>query len=290
MNLLIDGSSLLWRSYYTSDRDVDGVTKKFLSQVQLYASMYNSQDIYIAWDKKILRGKNFRQLSGEGEYKAQRDKSVAENVYVSQPIIHKISHALGCRNLYPWTMEADDIISWLSTTLGGSSVVITTDGDMLQLINTTTCVYNPQKKLTIDHNNFDTIMEMPIEHFLAYKAILGDKSDNIEGITGFGPVNSKILAKKWVEKTEPINEEMTAIIERNLQLMDLSIGYILAGEKELEAYNLQIAQYKDVKFDEVKFNALCKEYKYYDMIEDLTLWKRAFEKSPLLQILDELTF
>tara|TARA_R110000824_G_scaffold81550_2_gene204956 strand:- start:988 stop:1860 length:873 start_codon:yes stop_codon:yes gene_type:complete len=290
MNLLIDGSSLLWRSYYTSDREVDGTTKKFLSQVQSYASMYNSQDIYIAWDKKLLRGKNFRQLSGEGEYKAQRDKSLAEKVYASQPITHKLSHALGCKNLYPWTMEADDIISWLSTTLDGSNIVITTDKDMLQLIDSKTCVYNPQKKLTIDHNNFDTIMEMPIEHFLPYKAILGDKSDNIEGIKGFGPVNSKILAKKWIEKSEPIDDEMIAIIERNLKLMDLSIGYVLAGEKELEAYNLQLNQHKDVKFDVDKLNVLCKEYKYYDMIEDVTLWKRAFEKSPLLQILDELPF
>ena len=133
-------------------------------------------------------------------------------------------------------------------------------------------------------------MEMPIEHFLPYKAILGDKSDNIEGIKGFGPVNSKILAKKWIEKSEPIDDEMIAIIERNLKLMDLSIGYVLAGEKELEAYNLQLNQHKDVKFDVDKLNVLCKEYKYYDMIEDVTLWKRAFEKSPLLQILDELPF
>ena len=42
--------------------------------------------------------------------------------------------------------------------------------------------------------NFEEIMNVPLNAFLYYKAILGDSSDNIKGFPGFGKVRSRKLA------------------------------------------------------------------------------------------------
>ena len=95
MNLLIDGSSLLWRTHYANvSQNRSGLENNihvFIKSLKSYASMYNSQDVYIAWDKKLLRQKNFRQISTEGTYKGHRNKTEANQVYEAQPKIHKIT-------------------------------------------------------------------------------------------------------------------------------------------------------------------------------------------------------
>ena len=295
MNLLIDGSSLLWRVHHANkSQKREGVTNtiySFIKSINAFANTYNSRDIYIAWDKKLKKkNSNFRETNTEGSYKGQRDKTEAQKVYASQEDIHKVTEMLGCKNLYPWTMEADDIIAWLSTTLEGSNTIITTDKDMLQLIDSKTCVYNPQKKSTIDKANFETSLGMPIEHFLAYKAILGDYSDNIRGINGCGPVNSKRMAKLWIETPDEVNEENTKIIEDNIKLMDLSIGYTLAGPSEVECYKRQIDYYKDLDTDMEAFTVVCKEKEFNSILKSIDNWKRTFEKPHLLKILGDLAF
>jgi len=293
MNLLIDGSSLLWRTHYASNaQNLTGVSSDiylFLKCLKSYANMYNTRNIYIAWDKKLNTEENFRILKTNGEYKNHRNEKNAKEVYESQEDIHKVTEMLSCKNLYPWIMEADDIIAWLSKTLEGQNIIITTDCDMLQLINNRTCVYHPRKKIIIDHKNFTTTQGMPIEHYIAYKAILGDTSDNIKGINGYGPVGAKKLAKTWIEKTEPIKPEYVNIIETNTQLMDLSIGYTFAGTKEVDIYQEQLNNLKDITPDFVTFEDFCNKHHFDSIIKDINKWKKTFESSRLLDILNNIT-
>ena len=293
MNLLIDGSSLLWRSHHANKAQHKATTENdiyiFIKNTKTYASMYNSKSIYIAWDKKICKELNFRQTEVDCDYKGTRDKGEAQQVYASQPMIHEATEALGCKNLYPWMMEADDIIAWLSKTLEGQNVVITTDGDMLQLINSNTCVFNPRKKLTIDDKNFETELGMPIEHFLPYKAILGDSSDNIKGVAGYGKVYSKRLAKEWVDKEE-IAPEHIAIIEKNIKLMDLNIGYTHGGDKEVDVYKEQLEKYNGLSTNFENFEKICDKYNFELIINDMSHWKSTFQKSGLMELLSNMNF
>jgi len=292
MNLLIDGSSLLWRSHFANKAagrsGAATNTHLFLKSLKSYSSEYNCKNIYIAWDKKLCDEKNFRQTSTDGDYKGNRNKDDAVEVYAAQPQIHEVTQTLGCKNLYPRTMEADDIIAWLSKTLDGNNIIVTTDNDMLQLVNTRTCVFHPKKKHIIDHNNFESIVGMPVEHYLPYKAILGDASDNIRGVDGCGPVGSKRLAKKWVEK-QHIDEDKVVIIEKNIKLMDLNIGYTLGGIEEELSYKEQLKQYSELKPDMGEFIKLCKEYEFNSILNDIHKWKNTFEKSCLLDFFDKLT-
>jgi len=284
----------LWRTHYSNkSRNMTGDGPDiylFLKSVKSYATMYNTRDVYIAWDKKLGNASNFRTESTDGDYKGTRSNEAAQEVYATQPKIDKATELLGCKNFYPWIMEADDIISWLSITLEGNNVIVTTDNDMLQLINKKTCVFHPKKKTTIHHDNFEESLGMPIEHYLSYKAILGDKSDNIKGIDGCGPVRSKKMAKVWMETPEKIPDKERVIIEQNIQLMDLSIGYKLAGETETKLYKKQLDIYKDIEPDFEGFESLCRKYAMNSILKDIEVWKATFEKPYLLKFLEEVSF
>jgi DNA polymerase-1 len=142
-------------------------------------------------------------------------------------------------------IEADDAIAYMSelvTKSGGTSIIYSTDKDFFQMVNESVKVYNPVKKKTYD---IDMILETYGVHpnnFVFYRALLGDKSDNIDGIKGAG---EKTVLKYIPELADPTSEvdlylieqryvdmkkkpklienilNNTDIVERNLQLMNL---------------------------------------------------------------------
>jgi len=289
MNLLIDGSSLLWRNHYANKAQdkasVDNNIQSFLVTLKSYATMFNTRNIYIAWDKKMGEGESFRKTESAGEYKGQRDKSEAVIVYEAQPEIAKATEMLGCKNLSPFCLEADDIIAWLSHTLEDHCVIITTDQDMLQLINHKTSVFSPKKKITIDKSNFQDIVGMPIEHFLPYKAILGDVSDNIRGVYGYGPVNAKKLAKIWYDDRKSIDEEKTQIIEQNLSLMDLGTGYNRNGDTEVKFYEQQCNELSTLIPELETFKTFCEKYNFNRILDKFDEWEKTFDIPYLYSIL-----
>jgi len=142
-------------------------------------------------------------------------------------------------------IEADDTIAYMSelvTKNGGTSIIYSTDKDFLQMVNENVKVYNPVKKKTFD---VDVILETYNVHpdnFVFYRSLLGDKSDNIDGIKGAGEktllkyipelsdpnveVNLDLLKQKYadIKKKPKVIESIldnSNIVNRNLQLMNL---------------------------------------------------------------------
>jgi DNA polymerase-1 len=142
-------------------------------------------------------------------------------------------------------VEADDVIAYMSelvTKNGGTSIIYSTDKDFLQMVNENVKVYNPVKKKTFD---IDVILEtygVHPDHFVFYRSLLGDKSDNINGIKGAGEktllkyipefadptveVNLDLIEQKYIDikKKPKLVENIldnSDIVIRNLQLMNL---------------------------------------------------------------------
>jgi DNA polymerase-1 len=290
MNLIIDGSSLLHRSHWinkTRDKqsEYDDIYI-FLNSLRFYAKQFSPDSIYIAWDKKLLwPSTNFRKTSITCEYKAHRDKDAASEVFECEDKLFEITSTLCCKNIYPRTMEADDVIAWLCHNLEGIKVVVTADNDMLQLVNKDTKVFLSRKKTIINEQNFEKEIGIPLKYFLPYKAILGDKSDNINGVAGYGKKKAVDFAKIYKDNTKPIIQEHLNIIENNLKLMDLSKGYIIAGEEEVKCYNEQMAELTYIQPDLSKFKAYCKEYKFNSFLDKFDEWRYLFKGSRLMDIL-----
>jgi DNA polymerase-1 len=142
-------------------------------------------------------------------------------------------------------IEADDAIAYFSelvTKNGGTSIIYSTDKDFLQMVSDSVKLYNPVKKKTFD---IDVVLETYGVHpsnFVFYRSLLGDKSDNIDGIRGAGEktvlkyipeladptveVNLQLVEQKYadIKKKPKLVENIldnSNIVHRNLELMNL---------------------------------------------------------------------
>ena len=260
----------------------------FLRSLKSYAKQFNTKNIYITWDKRLDRNTiNFRHKLTTNNYKAQRNKKLTKEVYEHEEDLLLVLKSLGVKNMYPQILEADDIISWLCKKLEGTNVIVTTDNDLLQLITEKTILFNPSKKILIDENNFEKIIGIKSKYFLVYKAILGDVSDNISGIKGYGKVRAKKLAKRYIDKTcDKLPKEYLHIIQKNIKLMDLSQGYIQANEEPM--YQLQFNKLTSIKPDLDKFKEYCEKFNFNTFLKNFDQWEGVFKESRLFSIINSL--
>ena len=91
-------------------------------------------------------------------------------------------------------LECDDLIGNLAKyhdSMGDECVVISGDSDFIQLLDTNPAVkiYHPIKKAYI---------EKPDYNYLDWKALCGDKTDNIPGIKGVGAKTAEKLVRDRV--------------------------------------------------------------------------------------------
>jgi DNA polymerase-1 len=99
--------------------------------------------------------------------------------------------------------EADDLIAGLvQANPDARKRIVSTDRDFLQLIDASTSVYAPVKKLVIDESNFDDCVlpkgatRVSLRScYVDYRALTGDTSDDLPGVPGIGPLSAvKLLA------------------------------------------------------------------------------------------------
>ena len=85
-------------------------------------------------------------------------------------------------------IEADDTIAYIAHKLLDKEVTImSADQDFLQLVNDRITVWSPTKKKFYTPRMVIDDYGVPAHNFLMYKILMGDKSDNLEGIKGLGP-------------------------------------------------------------------------------------------------------
>jgi DNA polymerase-1 len=280
-NLIIDGTNIEFRVFHTSKNlpytDAYGAPTacvfKFLQSLKSLAEKYKPNKIYIAWDKKLKRpSTNFRQELLNKTYKAGRTKpDDIQDMYDQEKYLIECLDALGCVQIYPEVMEADDIVGWLVDTLDGDNVVVSADSDLLQLVRENTKVWNLKKEF--DFDNFQDEIGVEPEKFVLYKSIMGDTADNIPGLPGYGKKRSKTLAERW--EAVSITDEFKHIVERNIKIIDLSYGYTVhAGETK--CYESQFNEQLDNELDINRFENVCCECGLTPITKRIDDWNRTF--------------
>ncbi|MAF25848.1 hypothetical protein CL634_09785 [bacterium] len=290
--ILIDSSNLLHRAHWISENTKSTVNPAyiFLTSVKKYVDKFNSTEVYSIWDKRLTDGKNYRQLLTGESYKGNRDKERSERVYANEELTSKLLSELGVRNMYPGILEGDDVIAWLCKNIEGEKIVVSADQDMLQLINSETTVYSPIKDILIDSSNFTEAVGIDMENFVKYKALMGDKSDNIEGLPKCGPKTAIKLIKMY-----PTDEDLEANLQesslniflRNRKLVDLNHG-VKEHPEDIKIYEKQYAKLKDLKPDFNKFESTCRSYNMKKIVDNIHTWKTAFNKKTLALTLESI--
>lgn len=222
--LLIDGNNLIYRCYYVAEVMNPGKPvgllhlHMFLNSLKMYAEMYAPKTTIVCWDKRLGDAPNMRNEILP-EYKEGRDKSKAQLIHAHNDILEEMLAALGVVNFYPRTMEADDCIAFLCHELPDEKVIVSVDKDLLQLVNENVVYYDPMKKVEINLANFDQNSKISKDNFLVEKCMLGDKSDNIQGLRGFGPVK----IKRYFAGEVTLTSEEKERLERNMKMMSLDL-------------------------------------------------------------------
>jgi DNA polymerase I len=133
-------------------------------------------------------------------YKANRAETPADLIQ-QQPYIRRALEALRIPILYYEGFEADDVIGTLScrlAELGHKVFVVSSDKDMMQLVNESVSILNPTKdNLILDPAGVEKVLGVPPERVVDVMALRGDAIDNIPGAPGIGDKGSVELIQQF---------------------------------------------------------------------------------------------
>jgi DNA polymerase-1 len=278
---LIDGHALAYRMYFaltaggssarwqTSKGEPTAGTYGFARELLRILEQEKPDYIAVAFDT----GKTFRDQIFPA-YKGTRAKMPDD----LSPQIGRIRAMIDAFNIPRLEMEgyeADDVLGSIARTAAEQGLgvkIITGDRDLLQLVNERTTVY-----LAGDDQNYitdeDVVKKLgvPPAQVVDYKALVGDKSDNIPGVAGIGEKTAIALIQKfetldniyqnidqvenrWRTKLEQNREN--AFLSRELAQIKTNLNIKLDLE-HAKAQELDVPAIEKI-FQELEFRSLLK--------------------------------
>src|SRR3977135_2153170 len=211
-----------------------------------------------------------------GGYKANR-KEMPPDLVQQVPYIRRALEGYRIPILQLEGYEADDVIGTLARKATAESYpvfVVSSDKDMLQLVNDRVCVLNPPKdNLICDAAKVEEILGVPPERVIDIMALRGDSIDNIPGAPGIGEKGSVEIIKRFgsveaaLDRAAEVerktyreslqNNRDTILFSKSMATIDtnvpveLNVDAMRAGEPDLDLLR-QL-------FSELEFTSLLKE-------------------------------
>ncbi|HEL2217858.1 TPA: DNA polymerase I [Streptococcus suis] len=198
--LLIDGSSVAFRAFFALYNQID----RFKSPTGLHTNAIYGFNLMLDHMMKRIEpthilvafdaGKTTFRTEMYADYKAGRAKTPDE--FREQfPFIRQMLDAMGVKHYELDQYEADDIIGTLDkmaerTEISFDVTIVSGDKDLIQLTDENTVV-EISKKGVAEFEEFTPAylmekMGITPTQFIDLKALMGDKSDNIPGVTKIG--------------------------------------------------------------------------------------------------------
>lgn len=205
--VVIDGKSVFYRGYYALPnlRSVDGTPTGGIYGFAVMAleviKRLKPDYVAVAWDKPKTNIR--KRLALYPEYKAGRKPAPAD-FYAQIPVLHQLLDALGWPLYECDDYEADDIMGTLALSAGKkgiSTLLVTSDLDMLQLVSDSVKIYVLKTGLSnielYSPKSFEAKYGIKVSQFLDLKSLKGDSSDNIPGVPGIGEKTAVELLKQF---------------------------------------------------------------------------------------------
>ncbi len=193
--LLIDGHSQAYRAFFgvktplsTRDGEPTAAVYGFIRKLLSVLKEYKPEQVAVAFDS----GDTWRHAEF-ADYKATRD-SMPDEMRTQIIRIEQILHAFNIPVITYPNYEADDILGTLAARAaenGTDVLILSGDRDMFQLItNRVHILYtkggpNPET-VRYGPNELQERYHLTPDQFVDLKALTGDTSDNIPGVTGVG--------------------------------------------------------------------------------------------------------
>jgi DNA polymerase-1 len=223
---LIDTMSFIFRAYHAMARQRPMSTKTGLPTAAIYvfvnmlrklrddfspeylAAVFDvagptfrdeQADAVTTVKKFDIKTQTFTEVEYKG-YKANR-KAMPEDLAQQVPYIRRALEAYRIPILELTRFEADDVIGTLARKAAEAAYsvyVVSSDKDMMQLVNDRVQILNPPKdNLICDATKVEEILGVPPERVVDVMALRGDAIDNIPGAPGIGDKGSVEIIKRF---------------------------------------------------------------------------------------------
>ena len=203
--MILDGNSLLFRAFYalpplkTKKGQFTNAVYGFLSMLYKIMDTYSPEYLCVAFDpeKPTFRHEKYK------DYKANRQKAPNELVQQFQ-LIRDVLDVHNIKRVEIEGFEADDVSGTFACAAkeqGADVYLVTSDKDYLQLIDENVKVVLTKKGITnteeMNLNSMEEKYGLTPEQFVDLKALMGDSSDNIPGVSGVGEKTALKLMQEY---------------------------------------------------------------------------------------------
>jgi DNA polymerase-1 len=299
---LIDTMSFIFRAYHAMARQRSMSTKTGLPTAAIYvfvnmlrklrddfspeylAAVFDvagptfrdeQADAVTSIRKFDIKTQTFTEVEYKG-YKANR-KAMPEDLAQQVPYIRRALEAYRIPILEVVRFEADDVIGTLARKAAEAShpvYVVSSDKDMMQLVNDKVQILNPPKdNLICNAAKVEEILGVPPERVIDVMALRGDSIDNIPGAPGIGDKGSVEIIKRFgtveqaldhaaeVEKKtyreSLLNNRDTILFSKSMATIDTNVPI----EFDVESMRAGDPNLDDLRalFTELEFTSLLKE-------------------------------
>ena len=220
--ILIDGTSYIYRAFHalppltTSSGKPTGATRGFASMLRKLIEKYPGVPMVMVFDAK---GPNFRNDYYK-DYKANRPPMPNE-LRVQIEDIKKLSKLFNFTVKEEGGVEADDVIATLTKQfkLDKKILISSPDKDLTQLVEENVIQHNSMSNEFFNNEYVKEKFGVGPSQVAQLLALVGDKADNIPGITKVG----NKTASKWLtaygnlENIINKSDEITGVVGQNLR-------------------------------------------------------------------------
>ena len=279
--ILIDGSAYIFRAYYAlppmSRKDGTPVNAVFgfTNMLVKLIEDYREDRLIVIFD---AARENFRNKI-YSEYKANRGET-PEDLIPQFDLIKKSVEAFNIPQLELEGYEADDIIATYTKNAQQkkiNSLIISSDKDLMQLVNENVEMLDPMKNKKIGINEVIEKFGVGPNKVTQIQALTGDKIDNIPGAQGIGPKTALELIKefgdieKLIKSVDRIKQEKRKkIINDSKEDIRLSLKLVkLDKDIELPLSIEEIIPYNKLENDFEKINRFLVEQDFKAIIQRL---------------------
>ncbi|HEA3132229.1 TPA: DNA polymerase I [Aeromonas hydrophila] len=284
--ILVDGSSYLYRAFFASQQaDLrtstglpSGAVRVMANMMRSLRKQYPDCHVAVVFDAK---GKTFRD-DIYPEYKANR-ASMPDDLRSQVAPIHQMIKAMGFPFLMVEGVEADDVIGTLArqATEKQLPVLISTgDKDMAQLVSDHVTLIDTMKDVKTDREGVIEKFGVPPELIIDYLALMGDKVDNIPGMTGVGEKTALALLQGIgsIDEIAANLDKVAALGFRGSKAFadkfreqeeQVRLSYVLATIKTDVALEQSLEELQLGPIDKEALLAVYREYELRNLIKEL---------------------
>jgi DNA polymerase-1 len=299
---LIDTMSFIFRAYHAMARQRSMSTKSGLPTAAAYVFVNMLRKLRDDFSPNYLAAvfdvaaKTFRDTQAEAitkvrkfdiktqtfteiEYKGYKANRAAmpEDLAQQIPYIRRALEAYRIPILELAGFEADDVIGTLARKAAAADYcvyVVSSDKDMMQLVNDDVQILNPPKdNLICDAAKVEEILGVPPERVIDIMALRGDSIDNIPGAPGIGEKGSVEIIKRFgtveqaldrAAEVEKKTYRESLLNNRDIIMFSKSMATIdtnVPVEFEVEAMHVGEPNVDNLRqlFTELEFTSLLKE-------------------------------